>query len=174
LHPNSKIIIGDDCRLVSRTRDTALGVKHPIILRTLRDGSCLRIGREVRASGLTVCAAKLVEIGDRVVIGADTVIADTDFHSLDPGLRSSAHDGLSAVCKQVTIGNDVFIGGSCMILKGATVGDGAVIGAASVVTRHVPPGAVVAGNPARVVKAPAALKPEATSSRVPITPFVPA
>lgn len=52
----------------------------------------------------------------------------------------------------VTIGNDVWIGSDVFILSGVTVGDGAVIGAKSVVTKDIPPYAIAAGNPARVVK----------------------
>ncbi len=52
----------------------------------------------------------------------------------------------------VVIGSDVWIGHGSMILSGVTVGDGAVIGACSVVTKDVPPYAVVAGNPARVLR----------------------
>ncbi|ROH85581.1 antibiotic acetyltransferase [Pseudomethylobacillus aquaticus] len=52
----------------------------------------------------------------------------------------------------VTIGNDVWLGRSCMILSGVKVNDGAVVAAGAVVTRDVPAYAVVAGNPARVVR----------------------
>lgn len=52
----------------------------------------------------------------------------------------------------VVIGNDVWLGTDCMILSGVTVGNGAVVAARSVVTRDVPPYAIVAGNPARVVR----------------------
>ncbi len=51
-----------------------------------------------------------------------------------------------------TIGNDVWIGSGALILSGASIGDGAVVAAHSVVTKPVPPYAIVAGNPARVVK----------------------
>lgn len=51
-----------------------------------------------------------------------------------------------------TIGNDVWIGADVLILSGASIGDGAVVAARSVVTKPVPPYAIVAGNPARVVK----------------------
>jgi lipopolysaccharide biosynthesis protein len=52
----------------------------------------------------------------------------------------------------VVIGHDVWLGSGCMILSGVTIGPGAVVAARAVVTRDVPPYAVVAGNPARVVR----------------------
>ena len=52
----------------------------------------------------------------------------------------------------VTIGHDVWLGSGCVILSGVTIGHGAVVAARAVVTRDVPPFAVVAGNPARVVR----------------------
>jgi acetyltransferase-like isoleucine patch superfamily enzyme len=52
----------------------------------------------------------------------------------------------------VTIGNDVWIGQEALIMSGVNIGDGAVIGARAVVSRDVPPYAIVAGNPARIVR----------------------
>ncbi|MDI1304840.1 MAG: CatB-related O-acetyltransferase [bacterium] len=52
----------------------------------------------------------------------------------------------------VRIGHDVWIGRSAIVLAGVTVGDGSVIGAGSVVTKDVPPYAIVAGNPARLIR----------------------
>ncbi|GAB3022544.1 acetyltransferase [Nocardioides flavus (ex Wang et al. 2016)] len=62
----------------------------------------------------------------------------------------SAHSNSAVARGDLTIGNDVWIGHRAMILSGVTVGDGAVIGAGSVVRQNVPPYAIVAGNPARV------------------------
>jgi len=50
------------------------------------------------------------------------------------------------------IGNDVWVGAAALVLKGVTVGDGAVIGAGSVVTKDVPPYAIVTGNPAQIIR----------------------
>lgn len=52
----------------------------------------------------------------------------------------------------VTIGNDVWLGSQCVIMSGVSIGDGAVVAAQAVVSKDVPPYAIVAGNPARVVK----------------------
>ena len=54
--------------------------------------------------------------------------------------------------KDALIGNDVFIGLDSIILRGVTIGDGAVIGANSVVTKDIPPYAIAVGSPARVIK----------------------
>ena len=148
LAPDSRILISEGCRLISRSQTTALGVAHPIILRTLRRGAEIQLGRGVRASGLTVCAGRRVRIGDRCVIGSNTTITDTDFHSLDPVVRAGPQDATSAECRPVEIGADVFIGAGSYILKGVTIEAEAVIGAGSVVTRNVGRGMVVAGNPA--------------------------
>lgn len=56
------------------------------------------------------------------------------------------------MAKTTTIGNDVWIGRSAILMSGIRVGDGAVIGAGSVVTKDVPPYAIVAGNPAKIIR----------------------
>ena len=91
-----------------------------------------------------------ITIGDRVWVGANTVISDTDFHPLDPARRRA--DPLAANTAPISIADDVFIGMHALILKGVSIGAGAVIAAGSVVTRDVPAGSVVAGNPARVIR----------------------
>ncbi|WGV22355.1 MULTISPECIES: sugar O-acetyltransferase [unclassified Pseudomonas] len=86
-----------------------------------------------------------VRIGDDCQIGPNVQIYTAD-HPLDPEVRRT---GLESG-RPVTIGNNVWIGGAAIILPGVTIGDNAVVGAGSVVTRDVPAGAVVVGNPARV------------------------
>lgn len=87
-----------------------------------------------------------IAIGDDVRIGPAVQIY-TALHPLDPELRRS---GLESA-RPVTIGGNIWIGGAAIICPGVAIGDGAVIGAGSVVTKDVAPGAVVAGNPARQV-----------------------
>ena len=85
-----------------------------------------------------------VTIGDRTQIGPAVQIYAAD-HPRDAETRRA---GLE-FGRPVRIGCDVWIGGGAILLPGVTVGDGAVIGAGSVVTRDVPAGATVTGNPAR-------------------------
>ena len=59
---------------------------------------------------------------------------------------------VSTTFKPVRIGSDVYIGHGAMIMPGVTIGDGAIVGAEAVVTKNVPPYAIVAGNPARLVR----------------------
>jgi maltose O-acetyltransferase len=86
-----------------------------------------------------------VSIGDRTQIGPAVQIYAAD-HPRDPAQR---REGLE-FGRPVRIGRDAWIGGGAIILPGVVIGDDAVIGAGSVVTRDVPAGATVFGNPARV------------------------
>lgn len=90
---------------------------------------------------LDVCP---IRIGDGCQIGPGVQFYAAD-HPRDPGERAS---GLE-MGKPVKLGTNVWIGGHAIVLPGVTVGDNAIIGAGSVVTRDVAPGARVAGNPAR-------------------------
>nr|WP_315143959.1 acyltransferase [uncultured Flavobacterium sp.] len=146
------IVIGDNCLICSRSEQTALGVSHKTIIRTLREKAIIQIGSNVRMSGTSICAMSSVIIGNRCVIGADVIIADTDFHSLDPILRSSQQDSFNAVSRPISIGDDCFIGGRSIILKGVQLGDQVIVGAGSVVTKSFGRGSIIAGNPATLIK----------------------
>lgn len=150
--PGATIRLGERVALCSSSRDTALGVSHPVILRAMQPGARLTIGDDCALSGTSVCAALSVTIGNRCLFGADVLVVDTDFHPLQAQGRRHATVG-EAASRPVVIGHDVFVGARAIILKGVTVGDGAVIGAGSVVTQDVPSGALVGGNPARVLAA---------------------
>ncbi|GAA3843057.1 sugar O-acetyltransferase [[Pseudomonas] carboxydohydrogena] len=85
-----------------------------------------------------------VTIGDRTQIGPAVQIYAAD-HPRDPVQRRDGYE----FARPVAIGYDVWIGGGAIILPGVTIGDNAIIGAGSVVTRDVASGATVVGNPAR-------------------------
>lgn len=152
MSPSSSIMIGDRSVLCSDSRFTALGVNHPVVLRTMRPGAEIRIGHDVGLSGTTICAAQDVKIGDQTLIGANVTIVDTDFHSLDPEGRRYCPDESKVRCAPVSIGRNVFIGAGSTILKGVTIGENSVIGAGSVVSADIPMNSIAAGTPCRVVR----------------------
>ncbi len=148
-HGQSEIRIGRGLNLRSTARSNPLGPNHPVIISTRRAGAQLTIGDDFGMTGGSLVCDELISIGDRVWVGANTVIADTDFHPLDAQRRLEAP--LDARTAPIRIGDDVFIGMNALILKGVSIGAGAVVGAGSVVRRDVPAGAIVAGNPAVVL-----------------------
>jgi maltose O-acetyltransferase len=95
---------------------------------------------------LDVCE---VRIGARTQIGPHVQILTAD-HPRDADARAAGVDS----GRPIVIGADVWIGGGAIILPGVTIGDGAVVGAGAVVTRPVPAGVTVAGNPARPLRLP--------------------
>jgi acetyltransferase-like isoleucine patch superfamily enzyme len=149
---NSRIEIRDNVALISKSSSTSLGVSRPIILRTLQPKAHISIGRDTGLSGTTICSAIGIMIGERCLIGADVLIADTDFHQLSPENRRYAPIPQATEADKIYIGDDVFVGAKSLILKGVSIGDGSVIGAGSVVTKDVDPNTIVAGNPARLIR----------------------
>lgn len=149
-HRHSLIELGSGLELRSWASSNPLAPNHPVVLATRRAGAVLKIGENCGLTGTTVVAAERIEIGDRVLLGANTVVTDTDFHPLDPLERQ--RDILNGRHAPVVIEDDVFVGMNSLILKGVRLGRGSVVGAGSVVVKDVPAGVVVAGNPARVVK----------------------
>jgi acetyltransferase-like isoleucine patch superfamily enzyme len=150
-HRRSTLVIGARLELRSTWRSNPLGPNRPVILSTRRPGAALVIGEDFGMTGGSIVAEERITIGNRVTVGANTIIADTDFHPLDALARQQIPlDGATA---PIRIEDDVFIGMQSLILKGVTIGAGSIIGAGSVVTRDIPPGVIAAGNPAQVIRA---------------------
>jgi len=117
--------------------------------------------RSILVGAVFMCADSIA-IGKDVIVSYHVTIADGDFHPIDPELRkldaiANAPQGNrkgspAFETRPVIIGDEVQIGIGAIILKGTRIGKGARVGAGAVVTADVPPGASVAGNPARIVK----------------------
>jgi acetyltransferase-like isoleucine patch superfamily enzyme len=123
-------------------------------------GGRISIGdRSYIGASLLVCHSGIT-IGDDVLISWGVTIVDHDSHSPNWRVRSKdvsewmvgrkSWDGVSI--RPVHVANRAWIGFGAVILKGVTIGEGAIVGAGSVVTRSVPPYSIVAGNPARVIR----------------------
>ncbi len=111
-------------------------------------GKQISVGKRFFANfNLTILDEACVSFGDDCFIGPNVSIY-TACHSTDPLQRNSRCEW----AKPVTIGNNVWIGGSVTILPGVSIGDNVTIGAGSVVTNDIPSCSVAVGNPCRVVK----------------------
>lgn len=109
----------------------------------------IEIDDEAGLSNVIIAARTRVSIGKHVAIGGGAKIFDTDFHSVNYAERAA---DINIPSQPVVIQDRVFIGADAVILKGVTVGEGAVIGCRALVTRDVPPREIWAGNPARFIK----------------------
>lgn len=112
----------------------------------------LQIGNHVGISSTTVKATNKVIIEDYVMIGADSVVIDTDSHPINPDQRHSATPSEFTNSRPIIIHKNAFIGARCYICKGVEIGENAVIGACSVVTKNIPAGEIWAGNPAHFIR----------------------
>ena len=98
----------------------------------------------VISSGVRIRSAVGVTIGDSCMLAESVFITDADWHDI-------YHRILPGKREPVRIGNNVWIGDRATVCKGVTIGENSVIGAASVVTKDIPPNTIAAGNPARAV-----------------------
>ena len=111
-------------------------------------GKQIRVGKRFFANfNLTILDEARVTIGDDCFIGPNVSIY-TACHSTDPVERNTRREW----AEPVTIGDNVWIGGSVTILPGVTIGSNVTIGAGSVVRRDIPDNVVAVGNPCKVIK----------------------
>lgn len=115
-------------------------------------GGSLQIGNRVGISNSAICCASLVVLEDDVLIGGNCAIYDTDFHSTKYNERIKNELDQDVRSSPVLIKRGAFIGASCIILKGVTVGENSIVGAGSVVSRSIPSNQIWGGNPARFLR----------------------
>jgi acetyltransferase-like isoleucine patch superfamily enzyme len=123
-------------------------------------GGEIQIGSRTFIGRSSLVCYRSITIGDDVIMSWGITIVDHDSHSIDWANRSDdvrewgqgRKNWQHIAHSPVLIADKAWIGFNVNILKGVAVGEGAVIGACSVVTRDVPPYSVVVGNPARVVR----------------------
>lgn len=158
-HKDSTLEIGDDFVFSS-------GKSYNPLCRNIKGsiyapkGSKIIIGNGVGISSACIWAKECIMIGNNVKIGGDSILLDTDAHSLDYRIRALeivddegvSLDSLNAKSAPIIIEDDVLIGTRCIILKGVTIGARSIIGSGSVVTKSIPADCIAAGNPCKVIK----------------------
>lgn len=144
-----KLIIGENCRINSGQNYNVSGGAQKNLFWV--EGT-LEFGNNVKMSSSSFFCKHQITIGNNVTIGGNTLIMDTDSHSLNPQKRVTINDRKEALKKPVLIKDNVFIGARTTILKGVIIGENSIIGACSVVTKNIPANEIWAGNPARFIK----------------------
>jgi NDP-sugar pyrophosphorylase family protein len=172
----SNVSVGERCHL-ERTRETfapfrstqrpglRLGSDVRVHLGTIfsvEPDGVVEVGDESILAGVVFMCADRIVLGRSVVVSYNVVIADCDFHPLDPELRrrdavanspgGDRSERPALETAPVVVEDGALIGIGAIVLKGVRIGSGAWIGAGAVVTRDVPSGGAAAGNPASLVE----------------------
>jgi len=136
LKRNGEITIGSRTTIWPNVKISCCGSKGKL--------AKLKIGRRCSVGDRTeIHCGRKITIGNEVIIAWDCNILDRDYHSVDGGIEKTS---------DVIIGDHVWVGCRSIILKGVTIGKGAIIAAGSLVNRDIPAYSLVAGNPAKVKK----------------------
>jgi len=125
-----------------------------------KSSAVVKIGSRSFVGKGMISVADQVEIGDDVMISWGVTIADHNSHSLKftersediLSWKSKKKDWKNVKISRLMICDKSWIGFNSILLKGITIGEGAIIGAGSVVTKDVPPWTIVAGNPAQIIR----------------------
>jgi acetyltransferase-like isoleucine patch superfamily enzyme len=136
-----RVIFGSDVRVRNASGRTAL--------LTFGREARIEIGDRVEIDGAGLMSASTIVVGADAILGP-CLIVDTDFHAVGPARRRA---GEALVRRPIRIGRNAWIQGKATILKGVSVGDGAVVRWGSLVASDVPAETVVMGNPAAEVPA---------------------
>lgn len=146
--PYSKIEIGEGVEFRSDKTSNQIGLMRRCIVSTLSPEAQIVIGENCGLSGVSIGAEKGIYIGANVMVGANSLITDTNWHNVHPEKRQLRDPEPG----EVIIEDNVFIGYGSIILKNVRIGKNSVIGAGSVVTKNIPANVIAAGNPCRVIK----------------------
>ena len=117
---------------------------HTGIFLIVNKNATLEIGSGYTNNNVEINCFKSIKIGDNVAISKNVIIRDSDSHVIN--------NKTETMTRPIVIGNNVWIGLGVIILKGVTIGDGAIIAAGAVVNKDVPPETLVGGVPAKVLK----------------------
>lgn len=150
--PAGNVEIGNATIFVSSSwRCSSSALSHPVKLRTFSPKARIVIGARAGLNGTSITARSCrIFIGNDVMIGPDSLIMDSDFHSIWPPESRNVYD--ESQDADVVIEPNVWLGARCIVLKGSQIGENSVIAAGSLVCGVIPPNVLAAGAPAKIVK----------------------
>ena len=146
----STILFGKNFETKNGSWANLVGINHPCCIATYTKDARIIIGDNCGVSGGSIVARLEIILGNNVLIGANCMIVDNDFHSIKTSNRRFRTTDIET--RPVRIGNNVFIGANSIVLKGSKIGNNSVIGAGSVVAGSIPANCIAAGNPAKVLR----------------------
>jgi acetyltransferase-like isoleucine patch superfamily enzyme len=133
-----KIIIGNNCKIWSHLGKTQISAGPRAVI-TIGENTFIN-------TGAIISSRKGISIGKNCNIANEVIIMDDDFHDVKVREEKSAK-------AEISIGDNVWLATRVMVLKGVSIGEGAVIAAGAVVTKDVPPYVLAGGVPAKIIKA---------------------
>jgi len=153
-HPGSRIILGRNITLLSDSEYNCAGINHPVILATLSNNAIIEIKDGAGLSGTSVVSQSSIVIGEKVTIGVNVNIYDTDFHPVDSILRENQNEsGLKNVnTSPIVLERNVWIGANSTILKGVVIGENAIVGVNSLVNKSIESNVLAAGVPTKIIR----------------------
>lgn len=168
IHKSAKVVLEENSSLMINEWNTHIPTTQPCAI-CLEPNTSLRVkgnimlceGTKLMAkawggviindhsyiNGATIDCSQSITIGSYCAIAQGAIIKDSDEHAI-----IDENGNKNEYIKPIVIGNKVWIGTNAIILKGITIGDGAIVAAGAVVTHDVPPRTMVAGVPAKVIK----------------------
>ena len=151
--PHANISLGREVVLNSSSpRCNASTLSGPVRLAALSAGAAIILEDGVGLNGTSITArSRTIRLGAGTMVGPNVVIVDADFHALWPPESRVSTPAIESDA-DVTIGRNVWIGMRSIVLKGVTIGDGAIVAAGSVVTGDIPSNTLAGGVPARVIR----------------------
>lgn len=145
LAEGSKLVIGNRVVFCSNLSCNPTGINHRCVITTTSDKASIKIGDDVGLSGCTISAKGNITIGNEVLIGSNALIIDNDFHAVKTENRRYNDSPQDVKQKDITIEDNVWLGGNSAILKGVKIGINSIVSFGVVVTKEIPSNSIAYG-----------------------------
>ncbi|MBG38623.1 MAG: acetyltransferase [Cryomorphaceae bacterium] len=148
VHRNASVVLSDNVLLNSSNHSYHINMHSRVKIMCDVGGAEIYIGKNTRIHGSCIHAFKKIHIGNDCLIAANCQIFDSNGHHSSPNERRISN----GTAKEITIGDNVWIGANSIILPGVSIGSNSIIAAGSVVNKSIPAEHIAGGNPAKSIK----------------------